>query len=291
MSSIHRPTRAAHLFASCIAFAFATGHLSAADGAASAPATPPPAAAPIPMGPPLALPFTEDFESGEIKTDIWTPKVAGGATVSLVEGKGGYGKYVLQAHLPAAAQRAYAMIGTTRLPEALRGHAFGRAYVYITPNGPTRHTVLTYTGSASWPSANWLEVGMFEGKFQLSYQQQDRSLPARGETVAFGKTLPTGKWFCLEWEVNDTPDTLTVWADGEQMNSEVFTFKTFGNTNLIKGFVDFGFGVRVFGPVPDAFDIYYDNVAFDAKRIGPLKTPPTQMPATSTPAPAAKTTP
>jgi hypothetical protein len=151
--------------------------------------------------------------------------------------------------------------------------------VFITPNGPTRHTVLTYSGSAAWPSSNWLEVGMYQGAFQLSYQQQDRTAPVRGESVAFGKPMPTGKWFCMEWEVNDTPDTLTVWVDGELANSETFTFKTFGNTDLIKGFANFGLGVRVFGPVPEAFDIYYDNIAFDVKRIGPLKTPPAPMPA------------
>ncbi|HWA10071.1 MAG TPA: hypothetical protein VG838_11530 [Opitutaceae bacterium] len=257
------------------------GGLSAADAAAPAPPIPQPApAAVVPAGPPLTLPFTEDFESGDIRTDIWTPHEAGSATVKVVPGKGGFGKYVLQAHLPAMAQRAYALISTLRLPESVRGHFFGRAYMYITPNGPTRHTVLTYTGTAAWPSANWLEVGMFEGKFQLSYQQQDRALPQpdRGEKVAFGNPIPTGRWFCLEWEANDTPDTLTVWVDGEQVNSEVFAFKTFGNTGLVKGFAEVGFGVRVFGPVPEAYDIYYDNVAFDTKRIGPLKTAPAPMP-------------
>jgi hypothetical protein len=250
--------------------------INGADVAPSAPA------APVAKGPPLALPFNDDFESGELKTDIWTPHVANGGTVTLVQGKGGYGKYVLQAHLPAAVNRSIALVGTTRLPDALSSHAFGRAYVYISPNGPPQHTVLTYSGTAGWPQSNWLEVGMYKGAVQTSYQQQMQGLAreARGEAVAFGKTLPTGKWFCLEWEVNDAPDSLTVWADGEEVSKDVFTFKTFGNTNLVKGFADFGFGVRTFGQVPDGLDVYYDNVAFDSKRIGPLKSPPAPMPAT-----------
>jgi iron(III)-enterobactin esterase len=212
--------------------------------------------------------------------------------VTVVEGKGGFGKNVLQVHLPAGAARGYAVIGTTRLPESLKDHAFGRAYVYITPNGPTRHTVLAFAGTASWPNSNFLEVAMFHGGVQLSYQQQ-ATLP-HGEAYNFGKALPLGKWFCLEWEVQDSPDTLTVWIDGEQANSEVFTYKTFGNTNLVKGFADFGVGVRVWGPVPADYDIYYDNIAFDAKRIGPLPTPPAPMPdvtAPSLPALAAKPAP
>ena len=229
-------------------------------------------------GPALSVPFEDDFESGQLNPDVWTRHEAGGGTVTLVQGKGGYGKYVLQAHLPANASRAFALIGTTRLPDSLRAHAFGRAYVFISPNGPTRHTVLTYSGSAAWPAASWLEVGMYQAAFQLSYQQQGSAFPARGETVAFGRPIPIGRWFCLEWEVSDDPDTLTVWADGERMNSEVFSFKTFGNAKLVGGFADFGLGVRVFGPVPAAYDIYYDAVAFDTKRIGPLKSPPAPMP-------------
>jgi hypothetical protein len=261
------------------AFAGLTPVVHAADGAPAAAAAP--AAPPVPKGPPLALPFNEDFEAGKINTDVWTVHEAGDATITLVEGKGGFGKYALKAHLPANAQRAFALIDTLRLPESVQGHVFGRAYMYITPNGPTRHTVLTYTGSAAWPAANWLEVGLYEGKFQLSYQQQDRSAPTppRGETVYFGKPIPTGRWFCLEWEANDTPETLTVWVDGEQVDSTVFTYKTFGNTGLIKKISNIGFGVRVFGPVPNEYDIYYDNVAFDSKRIGPMKAAPAPMPA------------
>ena len=256
-------------------------NLRAADEASAKAPMPATVATPAPMGPPLALPFTEDFESGEIRKDIWAPQESGGATVTLVQGKGGYGKYVMLAHLPPAARRAYAFIAIGRLPEAMRTHAFGRAYMYITPGGPPQHTVFTYSGSASWPSANWLEVGMYHGAFQLSYQQQDRSLPqaGRGETVDFGNPIPLGRWFCLEWEVNDQPDTLTVWVDGEQMNSRVFDFKTFGHTDLVKGFVEFGIGLRTFGQVPDGYDVYFDNITYDSKRIGPLKTPPAPMPA------------
>lgn len=264
----------------CAALASVTPALHAADGApAAAPAAP--MAPPVPKGPPLALPFNEDFESGKINPDIWTVHEAGDATISLVENKGGFGKYVLKAHLPANAQRAFALIDTLRLPESVQSHVFGRAYVYVTPNGPTRHTVLTYTGSAAWPAANWLEVGLYEGKWQLSYQEQDRSSSVtRGEEVYFGKPIPTGRWFCLEWEANDTPETLTVWVDGEQVDSTVFNYKTFGNTGLIKKISNIGFGVRVFGPVPNEYDIYYDNVAFDSKRVGPLKAAPAPMPAT-----------
>lgn len=276
MNSIPQLRRNSRVFLGLVFSVVALGGQLLAADATSAPAA---ASAPVVKGPPLTLPFQDDFESGELNAAIWTSHIANGGTVTAVRGKGGYGNYVVQAHLPAAANRAIALVGTTRLPDSLSSHAFGRAYVYITPDGPTRHAVLTYSGTAGWPDANWLEVGMYEGGVQPSYQQQKRSLPQpeRGEAVAFGKKLPTGKWFCLEWEVTDSPNALTVWADGEEVSKNVFTFKTFGNTNLVKGFAEFGFGIRVFGPVPNEFDVYYDNIAFDTQRIGPMKTPPAPM--------------
>jgi len=37
------------------------------------------------------------------------------------------------------------------------------------------------------------------------------------------------------------------------------------------GFEEFGLGARVWGAVPQGFDIYYHDIAIDNKRVGPLK--------------------
>jgi hypothetical protein len=41
--------------------------------------------------------------------------------------------------------------------------------------------------------------------------------------------------------------------------------------HLVKGFVDFGFGFRSWGRVPNGFDVYYDDIAVGSERIGPIK--------------------
>ena len=43
-------------------------------------------------------------------------------------------------------------------------------------------------------------------------------------------------------------------------------------TDLVKGFSDFAFGFRAWGAAPkEDFDIFYDDIAIDTKRIGPIK--------------------
>jgi hypothetical protein len=41
--------------------------------------------------------------------------------------------------------------------------------------------------------------------------------------------------------------------------------------HLVKGFVEFGFGFRSWGNAPNGFDVYYDDIAIDTSRIGPVK--------------------
>jgi hypothetical protein len=41
--------------------------------------------------------------------------------------------------------------------------------------------------------------------------------------------------------------------------------------NLVGGYEEFGIGARVWGAVPQGFDIFYDDIAIDTKRIGAVK--------------------
>jgi hypothetical protein len=41
--------------------------------------------------------------------------------------------------------------------------------------------------------------------------------------------------------------------------------------NLVGGFEEFGLGTRVWGAMPQGFDVYYDDIAIDTKRIGPIR--------------------
>jgi len=213
--------------------------------------------------------FTEDFESGALDPRVWSQEVTGDNVLKVQTDKAAHGRYALLARCPAPSQRTYAFILAKNLPEALRQHHFGRAYVYITPKLPARHTIFLTAGTAGFPKYKYEEVATLNGKFQLTYVDQ---VDGGEDWHSGGTDIPLNRWFLLEWEFNDRPDSAAVWMDGEKVYDTPFTFKgTGGSTDLVGGFTDIGFGFRLWGAAPNAFDVYYDDIALDTSRIGPVK--------------------
>ena len=140
--------------------------------------------------------------------------------------------------------------------------------MYITPGIPVRHTIFLTAGTSGFPKNKYQEVATANGKFQLTFVDGANG----GEDWHPGPALPTGRWFLLEWEFNDLPDEATIWVDGEKVFSTPFIFKaTSQSTDLVGGFSDVAFGFRLWGAAPVPFDIYYDDIALDTHRIGPVK--------------------
>ncbi len=227
--------------------------------------------------------FTEDFESGRLDPAVWDQRTQGVATISVQQDQAAHGKYSLQVHYPEMAAASYAFIIDPHLPDAVRGHLFGRAYVKISQNIAPNHTVMVLAGQAGWPIAKFEEIGMQKGTFQPSYQENKSARgQGRGEDVRHAEAPPFDKWFLLEWEFNDDPSTLTIWVDGQlshmvqgDQKTDFASFKWPKGSDTVKGLVggyqEAGFGARVWGPVPQAFDIYYDDIAIGASRLGPVK--------------------
>ena len=246
--------------------------------------------------------FSEDFESGSLNSAVWTVRTSGKVEVSVEQTQVAHGQSALRIHTPKGGTRDYGFIVATHLPDSLRAHVFGRAYVFISPGMPAGHDVLLNAGSPGYPISNFLEIGASGGKnVMTSYQQNGADVP-RGETLARGSPYPVGRWFCLEWEFTDHPDHTIVWIDGEKAAELAgFTFKpraaraprpgaaagadaaaapppaappepaAVPGTDLVKGFSDFAFGFRAWGAgAKEDYDIYYDDLALDTKRIGPL---------------------
>jgi polysaccharide lyase-like protein len=218
-----------------------------------------------PAAPPV---FTEDFESGVLNKDVWTQKANTGATITIQQDVVAHGKNALLVHYPAGV-RSYGFIVASHLPDSLKDHFFGRAYVQFPKAPPNAHDVFITAGTAGWPVSNFLEIGLRRNKAQLSYQQNGAHIP-RGETMIPGPAYPVGKWFCLEWEFNDDPDAIVIWIDGKKTTDAKVAFKGTAD-HLVNGFVEFGFGFRSWGNVPNGFDVYYDDIALGTERIGPVK--------------------
>lgn len=232
-----------------------------APASSAAPAAPQPQPASRPL-------FSEEFESGAINKNVWSEDVTGDAILTVQSDKVAHGKYALLVRCPTPTQLIHAWLRATNLPEALHHHHFGRAYVYITPVVPDRHTFFVTAGTAGSPKAKFFEVATSHGNFQTTFTDDVDG----GEDWHPGPAVPLGRWFLLEWEFNDQPDRETIWVDGERIMDTPFTFKsTTQSTGLIGAFTDVAFGFSLRGAAPVPFDIYFDDIALDTHRIGPVK--------------------
>ena len=271
---------------------------TAAFVAAQNPAPPAPApgrgaAAPVPNTPPdpVVRPangkplFVEDFESAQIDAKKWATHQSGDQTIALSREKAAHGQQSLKVHFPAgtAGATSWAFLGTM-LPESLRDHYYGRAYMFVSGPAPA-HNVYMTAGTPGFPIADFLEIGLSNNaNFMISYQQ---NAPAdghpRSETTARQGTVPFGKWFCLEWEMINKPENrIVLWVDGVLVANKAFTFDPVtprAPVNLVTsglvpgGFVEHNIGFRAWsraGSTTEAVDVYYDDIAFGDKPIGQL---------------------
>jgi hypothetical protein len=233
--------------------------------------------------------LTESFESGKIDSSVWDTRVAGTATVAVEAAEGGHGKYALHVHYPDMAAASYAFVVATHLPDSVRTHFFGRAYMKVSPGLGTTHNPLIFAGEPGWQLSKFHEIGTSRGMWMPSYQE-NKSVrgQGRGETTYRTETAPQyDKWFLIEWEFNDDPSAITFWIDGEKIQAPINGQKGDGQKvdtvtfdwpkgsgtvkNLVGGYQEFGFGARVWGAPPAGFDVWYDDIAIGTSRLGPVK--------------------
>jgi hypothetical protein len=226
--------------------------------------------------------ISEDFESGQINTSRWSVHQDGAETIGVTSDKAAHGKSAVRVRFPAGTTGAtsWAFLAMP-LPESLRDHFYGRAYVYITGPAPA-HNVYLLAGSPGFPIADFLEVGYNGGNFMISYQQ---NAPAadhpRSETTRRQGAPPTGRWFCLEWEFTDKPvDKIALWVDGTLVANQSFSFDPVSprtpvnlvTSGLVGGFRELNIGFRAWsraGASTEDIDVYYDDIAIGEKPIGP----------------------
>ncbi|MDP9000967.1 MAG: hypothetical protein M3O46_12735 [Myxococcota bacterium] len=212
--------------------------------------------------------FCEDFEKGTIDPLVWSTHFSGKQPAGVVQTTMvAHGKYAVRFHA-VNSDRAYSFIVTKNAPAGLRGHHFGRAYFYITPMPPTMHTEFLFSGTAGFPTLKYLEVAGIGSAWQLTFVD----LATGGaESYHSGGSIPLVRWVCLEWEFMDTPDQATVFVDGSLGYTTPNGFNSGGKTSgLVGPFTDFGFGFYAWHPATYDFDVYYDDVVLDIKRVGCL---------------------
>jgi len=277
-------------FSVCLAMASSAHAQTAAPATASTPAMAAPASsapagsapgrrggggnaadgAPAPWDRPADGPaiFTEDFASGAVDSKKWVVAATNNATVTVEKDYVAPGKNALHIHYPAGARNAIDFIGLT-VPESLRNHFYGRAYVFM-QTIPSGHCVLMTAGSSGYPISNFLEIGLRQNHFQPSFQQNGPNVP-RYEDHPLQGTPPAGRWFCLEWEFNDQPDRIVMWIDGKLAVNETFKSQDGAkHSELTGGFFEYYIGFRSWSAPAKDVDIYYHDIAISDKPIGQL---------------------
>ncbi len=218
-----------------------------------------------------------------------------GGTLTVQETQVAHGKYAMQVHGVTGSSDDWALLVAKNVPAALKGATtFGRAYVYVAQAATASiHVQLAFaghdgsgtaTGPAPFTKLRYMEVASYSGAWQLGFDLLDLSPSV--EEVSYSKShLPTNKWACLEWQFEDHPDRVTIWVDGTAAGTFDNTDVNYASpgpvpkpgaalyngtsTDLIGGFDSFGFGFHDWHP-QSAFDVYYDDVVLDAKRVNCL---------------------
>ena len=204
-------------------------------------------------------------------------RTSGGQTVVVQRANVAHGTYAAQFHANPNVL-SYDLIITRNAPAGLRGHHFGRAYFYVAPRPPDAHTEFLFAGSPGFPKLRYLEVAGIHAAWQLTsvnlsgVDANGAAVAGTTEAYSSGGAMLLAQWFCLEWEFNDVPDQIRVFVNGA---------KDFEFTNIVLGgvstgqvgaggFTDFGFGYYAWHPATYPFDVYYDDIVLDTKRVGCL---------------------
>jgi len=230
--------------------------------------------------------FCEDFELDQVDSTKWNVMTAGGSTVTIDPKIAAHGRHSAHFHSPGpptgGMAQSYAYLLTKSVPSALAVHNFGRTYFYMTPKPTSINIGLWFGGTAGFPRPTYMSVASHSGGWQLGFIKQ-QGMPA-GEIQAYpADVMPVGTWMCLEWEFNDQPDTITYWRDGQPVGTLDPNHINYPpghvpgtplyngmNSGLIGAFTDFGFGLYDWHPGNFPFDVYYDDIVLDTKRVGCL---------------------
>jgi hypothetical protein len=217
--------------------------------------------------------FCEDFESGSLDRNVWSIETGGGPTIAIEDHIVSHGTHAMHLHIPGSpppGAGGYAFIITKNAPTALRSHHFGRANIHATPRIPSGNQQLLIAGTGAVPALDHLFVAVRAVGWMRRLEL--KTVSEQAETWLNQSSVPDARWACFEWEMDASPGRISLFVDGKPLGA--FNAAV-GADPLSFGFDVFGFGFYGAspntGPVADQpIDLYYDDIALDAERIGCL---------------------
>lgn len=205
---------------------------------------------------PCAALLCEGFEAGPpLDAARWKARTSSAANTLRVEpDRVAHGRYALHAHLQNTGGGEATVRETQTFP-ALGSELWGRLSFYSTAGN------LGHTGfiSAYVDGKRVLEIAQSGATWQLTYY------PPTGERpIGTNASVPQNRWACLEWTFSHTSKIIQLFVDGQP----AATYTLAVGATIAGPFTELGLGMDDHGAQPGQLDVYFDDVAVDAKRIG-----------------------
>jgi len=216
----------------------------------------------------------DDFESGTLDPRwkiVGTPPVID--TLQAARGS-----HALHVHLNA---NGPSYIKETQTFPALAGNYYARAFIYFTHLPTTGMTYAHWTAFASTTSIGEIRIsGQYQnGVNRFGVGTDSGSNPGGtgdwttndNDPAGAPRAVPIGEWACIEWQHDSANDVTRFWWDATEHPSLMTTAsKHGGNTNpyLIPDITAAWFGWQEYQTSTQEFELWVDEIAIDAQRIG-----------------------
>lgn len=236
---------------------------------------------PPPPPPPTALDcdsitgvvLCEDFESGTIRTNIWTKTTKNTANVDVSGTQVKQGDHALRVTLPPVGG-GQAYITVSNVFPITGNRLFGRVYFYATPDVVGVHNEALYAqggpltyGGETGDAYYRLSAGGNANKFGSRYNHPYANHLEHGGFKKGSHTIPINQWICIEWDYDGPNNRMKYWFNGVEETTMTVT----GNEDPVwkaPTFKSFSLGFKTVQQGEQLMYVYYDALVLDTERIG-----------------------
>ena len=207
------------------------------------------------------------FRIRQTRSRVWTQQITGDNIITVQQDKVAHGKYALLVRCPTPAQRTRALLFAKDLPSRC---------AIISSAGPTstsRRECPFATPSFSppeppaFPPSKYQEVATSNGNLAGHLHRPGRRATKIGTPPA---RFPLGPLVPARVGVQRPARPSNCLGRRREGHRHAVHLQA-PTTDLVGGFTDITLGFRLRGAAPVPFDIYYDDIALDTHRIGPVK--------------------
>jgi len=211
--------------------------------------------------------FCDGFESQTIAPTKWSQHLLGATTLKVDSSRAYRGQFSLHVHMTPPQAGGYMHGYLTEIASTAPKTMFMRAFVWVASSTPRYNPTILLTAQQAQQTNRLADVALNE-----TYMLRDGHNVPPGVYQQSGTALPLDDWACVEWQLSNDP------SDGGTLEERVWIsdYEVDGlhvaNDGITPAFVTPGIGVMTIPPADSIpFDVWYDEIIIDDKRIGCAK--------------------